>query len=465
MRQIGPDLLSKLNSNEQTAANKSEPKMSVQVSRARTTVMDSTYWTVETIRTKAGLGDISLAARRLKAHGRPDRLYEIHVDGGQVKTTIREYPDLQKDGWQPQFELGPGSAVAIAFDGEWELWRKKWRLKTVEEPWIFWVDAAGVLWAQLWDDVTTKVELASGVTKVKAIRGWKNFSIQANDQGIIAAYIKTDGSVHYRNYCRQADDTTIWEVERALSSFSGTALNLNLFITNDYRMGFVIQNSTNQISWHITQRNWAGMAYGAENIRAAITDITFDVIPINYEEVFADEHITATISDLFFNVAEPIYPAPQSAENEDEYTITLTFNHLVDYDLTTVASAFTIKDSTNTAFSILSTAPGIDNSQIVFTMANFASASGNMLINYDRTIIELDSVNQGSRFAIESFSFEFTPDLAPPEGHAFENITVSILPTFVVSQVYYRNGYASENITASIADVAFVVTKVGSNPL
>ena len=128
MRQIGPDLLLKLNSNEQTSANKSEPKMSVQVSRARTTVMDSTYWTVETIRTKSGLGDISLAPRRLKSYGRPDRIYEIHVDDGVVSTAIREYPDLLKDGWQHQCELGPGYAVAVAFDGDWELWRKKWRL-------------------------------------------------------------------------------------------------------------------------------------------------------------------------------------------------------------------------------------------------------------------------------------------------------------------------------------------------
>lgn len=271
MRQIGPDLLSKLNSNEQTAANKSEPKMSVQVSRARTTVMDSTYWTVETIRTKAGLGDISLAARRLKAHGRPDRLYEIHVDGGQVKTTIREYPDLQKDGWQPQFELGAGSAVAIAFDGEWELWRKKWRLKTVEEPWIFWVDASGVLWAQLWDDVTTKVELASGVVNVKAIRAWKTLEAENRDQGIVVGYIKSDGKVYYRQYIQFLDLTYTWDTEHAISEFTGTAESLNLFITHDFRMGFTVSDSTGNAYWYITNRNYSAMTTGRDVVSLRVT--------------------------------------------------------------------------------------------------------------------------------------------------------------------------------------------------
>ena len=77
MRNISPDLLAKLNTNIQTPANNAQPRMSVQVSRARSAVVDLTYWTVETIRSKAGLGDISLAPRRLKPYGRPDRIYEI----------------------------------------------------------------------------------------------------------------------------------------------------------------------------------------------------------------------------------------------------------------------------------------------------------------------------------------------------------------------------------------------------
>ena len=79
MRSVTPHLNEKLTSTQQTPANKADPKMSIRVSRARTTVMDSDYWTVETIRTADNLGDISLAARRRVPYGSPDSIYEIHI--------------------------------------------------------------------------------------------------------------------------------------------------------------------------------------------------------------------------------------------------------------------------------------------------------------------------------------------------------------------------------------------------
>ena len=54
-----------------------------------------------------------------------------------------------------------------------------------KKPWIFWVDGDSKLWAQHWDDDTTKQELATGVTYVRAIRAWKNLNIGRSDQGIV----------------------------------------------------------------------------------------------------------------------------------------------------------------------------------------------------------------------------------------------------------------------------------------
>ena len=56
MRSITSHLNEKLKASQQTPANKADPRMSIRVSRARTTVMDSDYWTVETIRTADNLG-------------------------------------------------------------------------------------------------------------------------------------------------------------------------------------------------------------------------------------------------------------------------------------------------------------------------------------------------------------------------------------------------------------------------
>lgn len=362
MRSIDPVLLSKINQQNQTIYNNAQPKMSIQVSRAKTTVSDSTYWTVETIREKAGLGDLSLAARRQKAYGPPNRIYNIYVDNGVVKTAIREYPDYHQEKWKTQFELGNGSAVAIAFDGEWEWWRKKWQLKTYENPWLFWVDGSGKLQAQLWDDTNTKVELASSVVKVKAIRGWKNVNFLDRDQGVIAGYIKTDGKLYYRNYCTQLDGTVTWENERQVVEFTGTAVNLNMFITNDYRMGFVVEDNTGKIHWIITERNWAGMAIAPERIIAKPYEIKLDLIELDNVKGYEDIHIQANPYSIDFDLRyagtdnefieiynEPITLINESDEEYQDWGKVLIFktqNKLYNLD----KSDFEIVDSSNKSY-------------------------------------------------------------------------------------------------------------------
>lgn len=286
MRTVTSHLDGKLKSTQQTPANKADPKMSIRISRARTTVMDTDYWTVETIRIGSTLGDISLAARRRVPYGSPDSIYEIHVEDGMVRTSIRNYPDYFKLGWQPQFELGEGKAVAIAFNGNWHLYRRKWRIVTEDKPFIFWVDNQGILWSQLWDQEDTKREISSSVVKVKAIRGWKNVNFPDKDQGVIVSYIKTDGKVYYTSYCQTVDYTYVWEPERQLLDFVGTGVSLNMFITNDFRMGFTIEDNLGNIHWLITDRNWAGMAIASETIKPYLERPKTELIKITYFDAF-----------------------------------------------------------------------------------------------------------------------------------------------------------------------------------
>ena len=117
MKPVSPSLLQKMNESLQTIGNNADPQMQVVVSRAKNTIQDADYWTVETIRETSGLGDISVAPRRFKSNGSPNRLYGIHVHNGEVKTLIREYPDKLKRGWVEQFILRLGSSVAVAFNG------------------------------------------------------------------------------------------------------------------------------------------------------------------------------------------------------------------------------------------------------------------------------------------------------------------------------------------------------------
>ncbi len=358
MRNISPQLLAKIQSQNQTIYNDADPKMSVLVSRAKTTVTDSTYWTVETIRTKEGLGDLSIAARRYKPYGGPNMLFNIYIDNGVVKVATRDYPDYQKKKWQTQFELGQGSAVAIAFDGHWELYRKKWQPVTVEDPFIFWVDNSKKLWVQTWDEESTKYELSANVSKVKALRCWKNVNIAHNDQGVVAAYIKTDGSVYYRNYCVQEDGLVVWENERELEEFTGVAVNINLFITNDYRMGIIVQDNQNGIWLYITDRNWAGMAIHPEyfSVRA---EAKVDLIPVTYHRPKHDHTFTlgaaVEIALLFGRTDNSLIdvknvPTTRTNEAQEEYqdygfAVEITLNYK-----TVTTPTITLRDSKTLAY-------------------------------------------------------------------------------------------------------------------
>lgn len=298
MRKISPSLYKKLKNKEQTLFNNSEPKMDVAIARARSSIMDSSYFTIETIRTKDKLGDISIGLQRLKPYGPSNRIYEIHIDEGIAKTAIREYPDRLKEGWKEQFDIGPAISVAIAFDGRWKLNDKKqWQLVTFDEPHIFWVDKENKLISRIWDKEDTLKELAQNVSKVKAIRAWKNASIGSHDQGIVVAYIKADGKVYYRNFCEQEDGTFIWEAERQVSEFMSVAVNLNLFITNDYRTGIIIENNQGQITWLITGRNWASMAIAPEKISVR-SNTSINLIEVNKIKAYEREKITATMSGI-----------------------------------------------------------------------------------------------------------------------------------------------------------------------
>lgn len=459
MRHTTTSLNEKLKSNQQTPANKADPKMSIQVSRARMTVMDSDYWTVETIREKVNLGDIGVAPRRFTPYGQPNRIYEIHVDNGTIGTSIREYPDTFKDGWKDQFTLGAGSSVALAFDGNWQRYRSAWRLVTEEKPWIFWVDSDGALWRQLWDDASTLSQLDSSITYVRAIRAWRNLYSSELDQGIVVGYIKTDGTVWYRNYSRQADGSVTWEVARQIPSISN-AVHLNLFLTNDYRVGFCIEKSSKEIQWIITQRNWAGMALIPENIQASLVLNEIKLIPIAYSEQHVLERINSSIKfnkinfcpmDVMINFSPSIIRAKRVDNNsiEIEYDTEL-------YEVPNCPESFTISNNSIVEVSMS------DTKTLKLTTADTLVSVGSWTVTYDG----LGGINSFySEYCKPEFgSFSVLATGEPPS--VFE----SIVPNLMISnidfiQCDFSSFYSDERIDATLGMVTVELIKIGTNPL
>ena len=459
MRHTTTSLNEKLESSQQTPANKADPKMSIQVSRARMTVMDSDYWTVETIREKANLGDIGIAPRRFRPYGQPNRIYEIHVDNGIVGTSIREYPDTFKDGWKDQFTLGVGSSVALAFDGNWQRYRSAWRLVTEEKPWIFWVDSGGALWRQLWDDESSISQLDSSVTYVRAIRAWRNLYSSELDQGIVVGYIKTDGTVWYRNYCRQADGTVTWEVARQIPSISN-AVHLNLFLTNDYRVGFCIEKSNKEIQWIITQRNWAGMALIPENIQASLVLNEIKLIPIAYSDQDVLERIDSSIKfnkvnfcpmDVIINFS----PSIIRAKRMDSHLIEIEYDTEL-YEVPNCPESFTISNNSIVEVSKL------DTKTLRLTTANTLVSVGSWTVTYDG----LGGINSFySEYCKPEFgSFSVLATGEPPS--VFESIVPNLMITNIdFIQCDFSSFYSEERIDATLGMVTVELIKIGTNPL
>lgn len=459
MRSVSSLMNDKLKSNQQTPANKAAPQMSIQVSRARTTIMDSDYWTVETIRQKTGLGDVGVAPRRFKPYGRPNRIYEIHIDNGVVGTAIREYPDTFKEGWKDQFNLGNGSSVALAFDGNWYRYRSAWRLVTEEKPWIFWVDTSGVLWRQLWDEPSTLSQLDTGVAYVRAIRAWRNQYSAELDQGIVVGYIKTDGTVWYRNYCRQADGTVIWEIARQLPSVAG-AVHLNLFITNDYRLGFCIEKTNGDIQWSITQRNWSGMAIIPENIHTSLSIHEVRLIPILYTELKSTERVESSITFgkvnfCPFDVIINFTPTIVRAKRMDNYLIEIEYDTDL-YEVPDCPACFTI--SNNSVVAVAKSGARI----LQLITANSLVSVGSWTVTYNG----LGGINSyHSECCKPEFgSFSILATGEPP------SVTETIVSTLSLANVSFirctfSDLFCVEKVSAAISLVAVELIKVGTNPL
>lgn len=296
----------------------------------KSVILDDRYINRSSIGFGIGFGESAITGRRLNIESGVDYLYRISINNNIANVYSLRWTGGSDYGWVSEFSLGNASAVAIAMDGTWvhDQIENKLKLQTEEYPYLFWV-SNGNLYVQKWKDNENKRLLSQNVTKVTSIRGWKNNTFITQDQGIVCAYIKTDGKVYYRNYCTQADGSVVWENEREVTGFVGTATNVNLFITNDYRIGFVIEDNLNKTHILITERNWAGMAIAPSKITAGPAKIGVNLIPVKYTRAHTQELLEvapATIdADLRYALTDnkfiEIYNEPVTLkdENGDEY--------------------------------------------------------------------------------------------------------------------------------------------------
>ena len=426
MRPIPSSLESKLKQAFQTIHGNADPKMDIIAQKVQKYLTEGTFLQPRTIRTGDSLGPLDICIRREDVNSDPTEIVMAYIENGVAKVATLPYVHKPDEEFTYKYTIGPAVDVACDFDGRWHRITDRtgiyfdtsvrWALTTFGEPYIATVRADGSLYVQQGESGQSLQLAADNVSKVAALRAWKNVMLYNHDQGLIVAYIR-NGEVCYRNYCQQPDgQSTIWETEKTVTELPSPAQHISLFRTNDYRMGFMTE-SNGQMYWAITARDWSGMAVPPEKIAVSITDYDVDLLPIKHKDAYAPaENIAASIQDYEANLCPNIYPQLVSVYNpaEDAETIILEFDMGIENHIGQQA-AFTLTDTGSNTFTVLSTAQGATANLLVLTVAPFTLHSGDITVDYSDTLGTLGAVVQGGCFMrVASFSDSFTPDLAPP---------------------------------------------------
>ena len=257
-----------------------------------------------TMRGGSTLGRTAIAVQTNS--GVPCKLWSTYTVGAKTYLATSESVDVLPSAWTINSLIGENLLDAtIVFDGTY-IWKNyKWAIYTEDIPWVFYITSDGILHAKHGTSIT---DLATGVSNVVAIRGWKNPNFIDRDQGIIVAYIK-NATIYYRNYCVQAGGTLLWEAEKSLAHKAGSVLRLTMASLNDYRVCFSVEDTSGNISWALTPRNWAGMAIRPEKITAN-PQCSLGITKVMDKQGYVNEKITvlpsATLSILYGATANSI---------------------------------------------------------------------------------------------------------------------------------------------------------------
>ena len=208
-----------------------------------------------------------IAICQLPEDSSPSKIYAIGIDDdGIARVRYRAYSENAAVVWEPAFSVEEAIAAAIEFDGNFvrRTGDMFYTLECYANPFVFWITPTGELYVQTGSDTTTRVHLASKVSAVSAVRGFKSELYPEQDQGVIVAYV-VDGIVYYRNYCMQVTGKYLWEYEKCLDQLGTGIVRVHVHRLNDYRVGFVATNAEGH-TWIISSRTYVNAAFPPEQV-------------------------------------------------------------------------------------------------------------------------------------------------------------------------------------------------------
>ena len=255
------------------------------------------------------VSDITL--KQLNTDREPSEIWAIGIDSNKIIVKKRAY-DLSKPdmAWTAMYVIGEGTTGAIEFDGNWvkRAGATAYTLETYSLPVIAFVDMDKILWVYQYGMDEDPIKIASGVTCISMVRGYKSNDFPDQDQGLILCWVQ-DGDVYYKQYA-YFNGSYQWYPTEQLTQ-TGNILFVQVHRLNDYRIGIVTQDASENI-WYITDRTYVSQAVPTEITQAFVMGMC-DACAITKEE-------EASIS--FEAVPNVLY---DSKEPQSDYSITFTY--------------------------------------------------------------------------------------------------------------------------------------------
>lgn len=308
---------------------------------------------------------------------------------------------------QPIATLERALDISVCFDARWSYQNGLYKYYTIGEPYIATIDAGNKLYIRYGVGGVPEV-LASGVSEVMLVRGWKHTSILTDDQGLCAIYLK-EYFLYSKEYVQSADGSFGWTAETRIDIPLPSIKNFTAYRTTDYRI-VIIASDGKQAYTCASTRMWPGTAIKHEVLSYSTkmeSKVTFK--PIATIEGYLAETIGYKTRQSSFT-SDYMYNQPQrsTAINTDGYNIYLGLTNMpVSYDLANNLRYLSIKDSTGMPFGIVSIEYGFP--YLHLEMLDFNNAIGDVTIKYEYGWSKPDSTE------IEAFEVTFTPINLVPE--------------------------------------------------
>ena len=277
---------------------------------------------------------MDLAIRQISSSNGPDEIWIVGNDAGKTLVRKRDYNEENVNvTWTAVAAMGYFKAGAIEFNGQWVLRAAagKYTLNTEEVPYLFLVTEEGQLWAYHGPNDEVPFLLDTSVTMVRACRAYSSIDYPEQDQGLIVAYLKTDGTAWYKQYVWNVYSQQFYwlpEVQIGIDTWD----HINVSRLNDYRVSFQLSNSEKNL-WIYSDRTWVGQATPPEffSLYSNYIDKSAIYSPASFvRNVQIDSYSTTSVYDeamdkyiwtVLFHFSKPVFK--RGIEDTMQY-VTLT---------------------------------------------------------------------------------------------------------------------------------------------